>query len=392
MVGLLLVGALAGAPAASAESQLFGPTGSEQEFVVPAGVTSVQVTATGQAGGAVGASAGGRPAVVSGTLGVVPGSTLYVEVGATGFNGGAASRGGGASDVRAQPGSNPTTLSSRRLIAGGGGGAATNFAGGDAGANGAGLVVSNLNCGGRGATAQGPGAGGSGIASSSGSPGAATGSTGGAAAGDAGGGGGGLFGGGGGGTAFNLMTTFPCGGGGGGSSLVPAGGTSSFAPLGTQGSVQITFTRSSGLSGSGAGAVKDTRKPSLASLSFSPKAFQAARSGSAITAKVGGKLSYQLSEAATTTFKVERAAKGRKKGRHCVRPTRRNRTKKRCARYVKVRGSFKHLGKAGANAFTFRGRVGGRKLKPGRYRLSGAATDTAGNKSPTVRTTFRIKP
>ena len=55
-----------------------------------------------------------------------------------------------------------------------------------------------------------------------------------------------------------------------------------------------------------------------------------------------------------------------------------------------VRGSFSHRGARGTNSFTFRGRVGGKKLKPGRYRLQGAAKDRAGNASRLQRRPFRI--
>src|ERR1700709_1324244 len=62
-------------------------TGAEQQFVVPAGVTSLGVVAVGADGGhsGVGAAAdvaGGDGAKVDGSLtGVTPGSTYYVEVG-----------------------------------------------------------------------------------------------------------------------------------------------------------------------------------------------------------------------------------------------------------------------------------------------------------------------
>jgi hypothetical protein len=57
---------------------------------------------------------------------------------------------------------------------------------------------------------------------------------------------------------------------------------------------------------------------------------------------------------------------------------------------VNVRGSFTIAAKAGKNRFKFRGRIGGRKLKPGRYRLNSRATDKAGNRSPIKRKRFRI--
>ena len=55
-----------------------------------------------------------------------------------------------------------------------------------------------------------------------------------------------------------------------------------------------------------------------------------------------------------------------------------------------LRGSFTHKGKAGANKFKFRGRLRGRKLRPGRYRLRAVATDAAKNNSSVKRKRFRI--
>ncbi|MBN9112407.1 MAG: hypothetical protein J0I34_26925 [Pseudonocardia sp.] len=123
----------------------FGFTGAEQSFVVPVGVTSVEVAAIGAAGGGDGTNAGGRGARVTGTLtGLSGGQTLYVVVGehpdtATtpsnelrdAFNGGGksgrpgrAGGGGGATDVRTVSGTSDTSLMSRLIVAGGGGGRA----------------------------------------------------------------------------------------------------------------------------------------------------------------------------------------------------------------------------------------------------------------------------
>ena len=53
-------------------------------------------------------------------------------------------------------------------------------------------------------------------------------------------------------------------------------------------------------------------------------------------------------------------------------------------------GSFTVPGKAGKNTITFRGRVGGRKLRTGSYRMTGTATDPAKNASTPAKATFRI--
>jgi hypothetical protein len=89
---------------------------------------------------------------------------------------------------------------------------------------------------------------------------------------------------------------------------------------------------------------------------------------------------------------VERALAGRRVAGKCVRPTSRNRNRPRCTRWVRLRGSFSHSGKKGSNSFRFTGRLRGRALRPGRYRLVAVATDGAGNRSPARRTGFRIVP
>jgi hypothetical protein len=60
--------------------------------------------------------------------------------------------------------------------------------------------------------------------------------------------------------------------------------------------------------------------------------------------------------------------------------------------YVAVRGSFSQVAQAGSNGFRFTGRLRGRKLALGRYRLVLAAKDAAGNKSKAKRAKFRIVP
>jgi hypothetical protein len=130
--------------------------------------------------------------------------------------------------------------------------------------------------------------------------------------------------------------------------------------------------------------------PDLGRPRLSPSSFRAARAGRSITARVGTLVRYTLSKQASVTFRVERASSGRRAGGRCVKPRRSLRHAKRCTRYPVVRGSFTHQGHAGSNTFTFRGRVGGRKLRPGRYRLRALARDAAGRKSQVRRRAFRI--
>lgn len=147
----------ASAARATPQSVTFLPTGGEQTFTVPAGVTTLHAVAVGGRGAAGGSGGpGGYGALVSADLSVTPGQVLYLEVGgngvgiAGGFNGGGAGGdgayedgggGGGASDIRLAPRAAGTSLTLRLLVAGGGGGgggstpgAPTTNGGGTAGA------------------------------------------------------------------------------------------------------------------------------------------------------------------------------------------------------------------------------------------------------------------
>lgn len=138
----------------------------------------------------------------------------------------------------------------------------------------------------------------------------------------------------------------------------------------------------------------DTKKPVVSRLSLAPASFPAAKSGPSLIGRTfGTRISYRLSETAAVTFRVQRQRTGRRIRGRCRAATRRNkaRSRRRCKRYTNVRGSFKHTGGAGANSVRFTGRVGGKRLKVGRYRLVAVAADSAGNRSKTTRKAFRIK-
>jgi hypothetical protein len=138
----------------------------------------------------------------------------------------------------------------------------------------------------------------------------------------------------------------------------------------------------------------DTKKPVVSRLKLAPASFPAAKSGPSLIARTfGSRLSYRLSETATVTFKVQRQRVGRRIRGRCRPATRRNkaRSRRKCKLYKGVRGSFKHTGGAGTNRVRFTGRVGGKRLKVGRYRLVAVAADSARNRSKATRKAFRIK-
>jgi hypothetical protein len=263
-------------------------------FMVPAGVTSITVSATGAAGGTDSGGnctshsyAGGEGASVTATVAVSPGEPLFVGVGgpggsgscntqagAGGTGGGGAggvstyasgTGGGGASIVGA--GSPSPGFFGSLVVAGGGGGAAPYAVGGNAGSPGANgdamcgppPVYDASGCGGGAGTVGAGGAAGAGeglagdSAAASGSFG--LGGWGGgsiSSANGGGGGGGGYYGGGGGGAGDP-----PGGGGGGGSSFTAAGATNVSGPTPTSNPAKVMITYDA-----------PTASPSTKSLSF----------------------------------------------------------------------------------------------------------------------------
>lgn len=96
----------------------------------------------------------------------------------------------------------------------------------------------------------------------------------------------------------------------------------------------------------------------------------------------GTRFRFELSEAATVTFAIERRASGRSVNGRCRRPTARNRTRRACVRWVHER-TFRRALSGGAADVRFSGRVrtrrGARSLRPARYRVTLQARDAAGN-------------
>ena len=142
--------------------------------------------------------------------------------------------------------------------------------------------------------------------------------------------------------------------------------------------------------GPGGGLPRDVTAPKLDLLTLSTRRFRAANLGGSIAVRVGTRVGYALSEAASVRFSVERAASGRRVGRRCVGPTRTNRARPRCTRWPALRGSFTHRGSSGVNRFLFTGRLAGRALSSGSYRLVAQAVDAAGNRSRALRLTFTV--
>jgi Glycine rich protein len=392
---------------AQANIKTFLPSGGEQTFNVPAGVTSVHAVVVGGKGGdgAESGGAGGLGALAIADLAVTPGETLYVEVGGNGasgdaggtggFNGGGAGGaasdlscdgggGAGASDVRTLPRALATSLDLRLITAGGGGGgggctdpvagagpggaagAAGGTADGDGGqpgtSAGGGAGAGSVHCLG---TAGGLGLGGAGGMSDCITAGG-------------GGGGGGLYGGGGG------QGDFAGGGGGGGSSGFGAGATNTSVASDLTGSPSITLAYTP----SGGGGKPHPKKAALTGLGLTNKTFIVGKASTPLTGattatahKVGTTFLFRLNRAATVKIAIRRLASGRRVNGVCRSPSAKLRHHPSCTRTIAI-VTLRRTARPGANKVAFTGRIHGNALQPGNYRAVFTALDTVGASSP----------
>jgi hypothetical protein len=106
---------------------------------------------------------------------------------------------------------------------------------------------------------------------------------------------------------------------------------------------------------------------------------------------VGTVFRYRISEDARVTVTIARAVPGRRVGGRCVKPTRANRARRPCDRFVRV-GALRQDAQAGANSRGFSGKFGRRRLQPGRYLATIVAVDLAGNRSNQRRLNLRVVP
>ncbi len=144
--------------------------------------------------------------------------------------------------------------------------------------------------------------------------------------------------------------------------------------------------------------VKVDTLPGIQGLVATPKSFAVpsarGKASSSALRKVrrgGTTFHYKLTEGGKVAFVIQRKLSGRRVGKTCQRPTKANASKRKCVR-LKVIGSIGAKGKAGKNKRKFSGRLKGRALKPGKYRATATATDSAGGKSTPRSAGFKVVP
>ena len=110
----------------------------------------------------------------------------------------------------------------------------------------------------------------------------------------------------------------------------------------------------------------DTTAPVLSGVSLSPRSFRVAR---AARTRRGTVVRFSSSEAGTLSIRIERVRPGRKA--------------LRSATLTQAIG-------AGSGSVALSGRIGSKRMQPGRYRLTLTASDAAGNRSKATLRTFTI--
>ncbi|MBK8293728.1 MAG: PD40 domain-containing protein [Solirubrobacterales bacterium] len=138
-------------------------------------------------------------------------------------------------------------------------------------------------------------------------------------------------------------------------------------------------------------------KPKLSKVKLTNKKFRVAKKKTAKVAKSkkkkrtpkGTRIKFNVDVNASVTIKFQKKTKGRKYKGKCRKATRKNKRKKKCKRYVTA-GKLKRKGlEAGAQRVYFSGRIGKKKLKPGKYRALLTAYNNVGA-SKTVRRGFKV--
>jgi hypothetical protein len=126
--------------------------------------------------------------------------------------------------------------------------------------------------------------------------------------------------------------------------------------------------------------------PTVTRVSISPSTFAVAVKG----AGGGTTIRFRLSRRATVRIAIARRLHGRVARHRCVRPTRALAARPRCVRFVSMGRIVRASRRAGRRAIAFSGRVGGRRLAPGRYRATVTAVDGAHRRSARRTVAFTV--
>jgi von Willebrand factor type A domain len=140
-------------------------------------------------------------------------------------------------------------------------------------------------------------------------------------------------------------------------------------------------------------ALAEASAAQVTSLRVSPKRFTAAARGATVgkvTPRKGARIRYAVSESAQVRFTLRRVLVGRRVRGACRSQTTKNRRFRRCKRDVRLRGQMVVDAVQGGNRLGYRGRWGGKTLRPGRYKLIATATGASGIPGQAKVARFRI--
>jgi Glucodextranase, domain B len=135
----------------------------------------------------------------------------------------------------------------------------------------------------------------------------------------------------------------------------------------------------------------DNVAPAVTRFTATPSTFRVGSVATPITAraKAGTTFKFTLSENSTVSITIASPKPGKRSGKRCVKPTKKLRRAKSCQRLVS-RGTLHRTLGAGERSVKFTGRIGKKKLSPGRYVATITAADKAGNKSKKKTINIRI--
>lgn len=137
----------------------------------------------------------------------------------------------------------------------------------------------------------------------------------------------------------------------------------------------------------------------IAGLKVTPKRFRVAKARTPLVsqnrrggkrAPAGTRIRFRLNDVATVRMRIERKLPGRRAGRRCVAPKPKLRSRKPCARFVRSGTLVRRNLAGGTQRIAFSGRIGGKALKPGRYRLTAVAIADGGARSKPRRASFTV--
>ena len=160
-------------------------------------------------------------------------------------------------------------------------------------------------------------------------------------------------------------------------------------PDGIPGNNSTSTSTTAVAGGGGGGGGTDTTAPVFLSARVTNSVFSVPGTTAAGRAPRGTTFVYSLSESARVVIAIAAKKPGRRVGGRCRRPTRANRTRPRCTRFV-LFGRLTDDADAGQNRLRYTGRIGKKAMRPGRYRARLVATDASGNKSKRRDLSLRV--